>query len=857
MMEQFTNSSSMLPPLITRNIRRPLSNEDWEAQRATFQRLYSTEDKTLQEVIEVMEKEYGFRATKKQYKTKIKRWGLEKNVKDKEMSTIVRKERKRREVDGKESEFLVRGRVVPQEKIRRYMKRTETSAHAALSQTSPAASTPSDIFYHTPTADPMSDVQFAVQYTASPTSPTYDPTLETPGTAATIVPISPAPPAWTTFAGPSPAPLLISPSHTVPPEIITPSKQPGSGGSEVVFGETRQDFTTTVQEEYNMCGFAPEMGDIMGFMFDSTFSTHNDSLDSGYKISEHVNTLSDPDLPKSYIRVYSSDEDILSAYYIYIHPYFPVLPPYELYQVTDNPNVSVGRGPDAMCTSRSAPDFEPSSPITLAISATLALIPHPDDPDPSEAESIHLRRKKAQAFALSAFTSVELESELVESVIKPGEALRSDSNPLNRNPFHPQNPLENESIIALLLLSTYEYAQRGNISKMRNRAGQALNAAMDLGLHAKGNEEGLYAEANKRVWWMTYITVCQGAILSNSAPPMLLYDPRFTTAGLTFAADMEAWTVFLQAQQAVTSATQFVIVLDATLKYESSSLDIWDRMLELDAIIEPLINAADTWTPSSTPPAALDQSELFVAQALRGISRINLNCARIKLHRYRAFFDVPVFTKKHCDLRSSAYYDAPMATQCGCSSTFHQSQAAVNISASALSIPSNHPMGCGIHPFSSDFSAKVCLKSAFNITRSFQSLPFPQPIRASNPMSFFSPMQNTKSPRTIPIFACCAMQSSYAMIILSYKIIAMGFVGDVKGENSPAVEMLAQLRDGLQMILAALKNYSIAYEALGGMRGNSQNHSEGEKRTKLTRYCPLDQIEIAVNSMNTLRVDGL
>ena len=74
----------------------------------------------------------------KQYKTHIERWGLEKKVKDKEMKAIIRTKRKRKEVDGKESEFLVRNRVVPQKKIRRYMQRTETPAHAPLSQSSPA-----------------------------------------------------------------------------------------------------------------------------------------------------------------------------------------------------------------------------------------------------------------------------------------------------------------------------------------------------------------------------------------------------------------------------------------------------------------------------------------------------------------------------------------------------------------------------------------------------------------------------------------------------------------------------------------------------------------------------------------------
>lgn len=193
-----------------------------------------------------------------------------------------------------------------------------------------------------------------------------------------------------------------------------------------------------------------------------------------------------------------------------------MLPPPEAHQVTDNPDIGFRSAPDAIFSSQTSPDFEPSTPLSLAISAILALIPHPDDLTPTETDSVHLRRDQAQAFAQSAFESIEIESELPDSTTSPGEALSSDPSPLKRDQFHPQVSLETESIIALLLLSTYEYAQRGNIARMRNRAGQALNAAINLGLHCKGDEEGKYAESNRRVWWMTYITVCQGSILSNS-----------------------------------------------------------------------------------------------------------------------------------------------------------------------------------------------------------------------------------------------------------------------------------------------------------------------------------------------------
>ncbi|KAK0119470.1 hypothetical protein ONS95_010918 [Cadophora gregata] len=691
------------------------------------------------------------------------------------------------------------------------------------------------------------------------------------------------------------------------------------------------------------------------FIFDSIFaSTQPEGMDSGYETSEHAGTLSESgkEVP---IRVYSSDDDILSAYYTYIHPYFPILPPPEAGQVTDNPDLGIRRAPDAIFSSKSVPDFEPSSPISLAISATLALIPHPEDKDPSGTESLHLRREQAQAFAQSAFESIEIESELIDSVIQPGEALSSDPLPLQRKPFHPRNPLENESIIALIMLSTYEYAQRGNIAKMRNRAGQAVNAAINLGLHIKGDEQGYYAEANRRVWWMAYITVCQGSILSNSTPPILLYDPRFTTSGPTYAGDPGAWPVFLQSQQAITSATQFVIDLDATLKQGSNTTAIWDRMLELEAIIEPLIVAADSWTLSSSPPLSLDSAEMVVGQALRGIARIKLNSARIKLHRYCAFSDVPVFSKKHCDLAVAAPPNSsnhtpnpsstPTAPNCACSTTFHGLPSYSDMTSStpqgfpSTTSPShmNHNLNfnpnmqlqsnlngglglglnpsqgiglnCNVLPYTSHYSAKICLKSAFSIARSFASLPYPQPIRRADlqnqhqlqtnqnqnqvqvqdPYSYFPTIQTpntytrhslspsttnphtgpipaavgtsrahaqTQAPRMIPVFACCAMQSSYALIMLSYKTKAMGFAGPLSnpnqsakpnsnntvsnsnsnpdpnngssgnthggeanlGKENQAQKLLGQLSEGLQMILAALRNYSVAYEALGGMR---------------------------------------
>ena len=192
----------------------------------------------------------------------------------------------------------------------------------------------------------------------------------------------------------------------------------------------------------------------------------------------------------------------LNAYYVFIHPYFPVLPPPVSSPVLDRPSLrSMDQNQNGLERNTSV-DFEPSTPITLAISTILALVPHPDDEDPSNPESVIYRRKSAQSFAQSTLESIEIESELMDSDSSPSRALTGSSSTTQRRFFHPKVPVEIESINALLILSIYEYAQRGNIIKMRTRAGQALVSAMNMSLHSQGDIDGDFAEAKRRAWWM-------------------------------------------------------------------------------------------------------------------------------------------------------------------------------------------------------------------------------------------------------------------------------------------------------------------------------------------------------------------
>ncbi|APA11329.1 hypothetical protein SS1G_11575 [Sclerotinia sclerotiorum 1980 UF-70] len=136
-----SNVAHQMPPIVDsmpslpKPARRPAltehSAEDWERQRATFTRLYTAEDKTLKEVMEIMENEHGFRATPRQYKRRIEQWKLDKNIKESDMRIILRKDLKRKH-EGKKSEFKISGRDVEPQKIERFAQRKKMTEESIL-----------------------------------------------------------------------------------------------------------------------------------------------------------------------------------------------------------------------------------------------------------------------------------------------------------------------------------------------------------------------------------------------------------------------------------------------------------------------------------------------------------------------------------------------------------------------------------------------------------------------------------------------------------------------------------------------------------------------------------------------------
>lgn len=131
----------------------------------------------------------------------------------------------------------------------------------------------------------------------------------------------------------------------------------------------------------------------------------------------------------------------------------------------------------------------------------MVLVPHPSEREPARAEYVKIRRDFAHCFAKSALDAVELEYGTPDAS-KAARGQAAEVAGSGREPFHPKLPVSLEGVAALALLSVYEYAQQGHLDRMLHRSNQSLALALSMSLH-EALDEDEFAEARRRVWWMT------------------------------------------------------------------------------------------------------------------------------------------------------------------------------------------------------------------------------------------------------------------------------------------------------------------------------------------------------------------
>ncbi|RSM05635.1 hypothetical protein CEP52_006178 [Fusarium oligoseptatum] len=114
----------------------PTSWRDWECHRTTITRLYLTEDTPLDNVVKTMESQFGFKATRRMYSTKLKQWGIMKNYKAKEKDMLIKQVSEALENGQDLSRMLFRGQNVKHHRVLRHWRAKAREASFATASSS-------------------------------------------------------------------------------------------------------------------------------------------------------------------------------------------------------------------------------------------------------------------------------------------------------------------------------------------------------------------------------------------------------------------------------------------------------------------------------------------------------------------------------------------------------------------------------------------------------------------------------------------------------------------------------------------------------------------------------------------------
>ncbi|KAJ5991940.1 Transcription factor [Penicillium sp. IBT 35674x] len=312
-----------------------------------------------------------------------------------------------------------------------------------------------------------------------------------------------------------------------------------------------------------------------------------------------------------FIRSYQDENDLVNAYYIFIHPYLPLLPPQNFPRLADNPKKVFMR---CLEPNKSSLPFWPTSSFSLALMALLVLLPLPEDADPMQMAQVELRRSYADLYAREALESIEKSSNGQEHTsAAPISTLEMDKVP--RSSIHPKLPCTLEPVLALLLLGVYEYCQNSNRRQMRSRVYGALILAMDLSLHIRDTNNSYNWDVQPRMF-----LVYQAAIFNHSSPIILLDDPRITTPFPDFSGCQELWPKLMKAQEVMLKAG--VLAKEMTEgKVKGSPESFRKSVCELDSLILTVISELNR-PPECQPCEGADTAALdHVALAPRSIPR--------------------------------------------------------------------------------------------------------------------------------------------------------------------------------------------------------------------------------------------
>ncbi|KAJ5828916.1 uncharacterized protein N7525_007169 [Penicillium rubens] len=250
----------------------------------------------------------------------------------------------------------------------------------------------------------------------------------------------------------------------------------------------------------------------------------------------------------------------------------------------------------------------------------------------------------------------------------------------------------------------------------------------------------------------------------------------------------------MKAQEALFESNKMVQNIESVDKTAVLS-DFGTRIRKLDSDFVSLVGEADRHVMTTFD----EGPEASVAQTMWMISRMLIHAARTRLHRFRAFMDIPLFLDNYCDLAAINSDDFP-----------HQ-PAPKWLTDREVSFP-----------FTEQESSIICLKSSLVVTTIYRNLPY------ANPLGSVTSSGSRTYPKTIPYFACSAMQSCYGLLMLLHRLRAclatdrLSNCYHLLNNPTPASEIAdaerlsEELRHGVEILDRSLKS-DVIFEGVGGM----------------------------------------
>lgn len=83
--------------------------------------------------------------------------------------------------------------------------------------------------------------------------------------------------------------------------------------------------------------------------------------------------------------------------------------------------------------------------------------------------------------------------------------------------------------------------------------------------------------------------------------------------------------MFIKSQQAILTATQFVIELNKAMSAQADMTPIYQRMIDLEMFLEPLVMESEAWVLNCPLTQLVDSHEAIVAHCLRCMAKFKLN----------------------------------------------------------------------------------------------------------------------------------------------------------------------------------------------------------------------------------------